>query len=154
MSNEIFRKKSMDRVSSPEALNDYIQVTAPSVWLLLGALGLLLLGACVWGIFGRLETELPCRAEVSGGAVTALAAERIGDAPAPGQQMHIEGEALTVRTVEKYTGTLEDKGLLPDGVQPGEVLWLIRADGSHLPDGTYHATVVVESIHPFALIFD
>lgn len=42
----------MDRVSSPEQLNDYIRVTTPSVWIVLIALILLLVGFLVWSIFG------------------------------------------------------------------------------------------------------
>ena len=33
----LFRQKSLDRVNSPEQLNDYIRVTTPSVWLILFA---------------------------------------------------------------------------------------------------------------------
>ena len=53
----IFREKSMNRVSSPEALNDYIRVTTPSVWIVLIALVLLLVGMLAWSIFGTVETH-------------------------------------------------------------------------------------------------
>lgn len=43
-----------DRISSPEKLDDYIRVTTPSVWITLGAIVLVLVGAIVWGIFGEL----------------------------------------------------------------------------------------------------
>ena len=49
----IFREKSMERVSSPEALNDYIRVTTPSVWIVLAAAVLLLVGMLCWSVFGR-----------------------------------------------------------------------------------------------------
>ena len=55
MKNSIFRKKSMDRVSSPEQLNDYIRVTSPGVWLFLIALILLLTRFIIWAAFGRLD---------------------------------------------------------------------------------------------------
>ena len=55
--SSIFRKKSMDRVSSPEALNDYIRVTTPSVWIVLIALVLLLAGMLIWSIFGTVEVH-------------------------------------------------------------------------------------------------
>ncbi len=51
----IFREKSIDRISSPEQLNDYIKVTTPSVWLVLIAILLLLAGAMVWGICGEIR---------------------------------------------------------------------------------------------------
>ena len=49
----IFRQKSIDRVSSPEKLDDYVRVTTPSVWITLIAIVLLLIGAVIWGIFGE-----------------------------------------------------------------------------------------------------
>lgn len=53
MNNSIFRQESIDKVSSPEKLDDYIRVTTPSVWITLIAIILLLTGALVWGIFGE-----------------------------------------------------------------------------------------------------
>ncbi len=53
----IFRKKSMDRVSNPEALNDYIRVTTPSVWVVLIALVVLLVGMLAWSILGRVTVH-------------------------------------------------------------------------------------------------
>lgn len=55
--NGIFREKSIERVSSPEALNDYIRVTSPSVWIVLLAIVLLLAGMLAWSIFGRIEVH-------------------------------------------------------------------------------------------------
>lgn len=54
---DIFREKSLQRISSPEALNDYIRVTSPSVWLVLAALIILLAGMLVWSIFGTVEAH-------------------------------------------------------------------------------------------------
>ena len=53
----IFREKSLERVSSPEELNDYIRVTTPSVWIVLAATVALLLGMLAWSIFGRVEVH-------------------------------------------------------------------------------------------------
>ena len=54
MNNSIFRQKSIDKVSSPEKLDDYIRVTTPSVWITLAAIAILLIGTIVWGFFGEL----------------------------------------------------------------------------------------------------
>lgn len=53
----LFRQKSIQRVSSPEQLNDYIRVTAPSVWIVLIALVVLLVGILAWCVFGRIEVH-------------------------------------------------------------------------------------------------
>ncbi len=55
MKNFFFRQKSLNKVSSPEKLDDYIRVTTPSVWIVLIAIVLLLVGGILWGIFGEVE---------------------------------------------------------------------------------------------------
>ncbi len=55
MKNIFFRQKSLNKVSSPEKLDDYIRVTTPSVWIVLIAIVLLLVGGILWGIFGEVE---------------------------------------------------------------------------------------------------
>ena len=38
MNETIFRKKSLERIASPDKLDDYLKVTSPSVWVILAAL--------------------------------------------------------------------------------------------------------------------
>lgn len=58
MSKQLFRQKSLDKITSPEQMGDYIRVSNPSVWMILAAIIVLLIGVCVWGVFGRLDTTL------------------------------------------------------------------------------------------------
>lgn len=37
MNEQLFRKKSIERVNSPEQLNEHIRVANPGVWLVLAA---------------------------------------------------------------------------------------------------------------------
>ncbi len=53
----IFRKKSLERVTSPEQLNDYIKVTTPSVWIILAATLILIIGVLVWAVFGKIRVN-------------------------------------------------------------------------------------------------
>jgi HlyD family secretion protein len=53
----IFRKVSLERLSSPEQLDQMVQVTDPKGWLALAGIGALLLAAIGWGIFGSIPTE-------------------------------------------------------------------------------------------------
>ena len=58
MNKNLFREKNVERIASPEQLNDYIHVSNPSVWIALAAFAVLLVGICIWGIFGTLDTTL------------------------------------------------------------------------------------------------
>ena len=53
----IFREKSLERVTSPEQLNDYIKVTTPSVWLILIATLVLIVGTLFWAVFGKIRVN-------------------------------------------------------------------------------------------------
>ncbi|MCR5211979.1 MAG: hypothetical protein K6C41_05455 [Lachnospiraceae bacterium] len=53
----IFREKSLEKVTSPEQLNDYIKVTRPSVWLILFATIILIVGTLVWAVFGKIQVN-------------------------------------------------------------------------------------------------
>ncbi|MDR3178918.1 MAG: hypothetical protein LBT82_02545 [Oscillospiraceae bacterium] len=55
---QIFRKSSLDRISSPEKLNDYIKVSNPSVWLIISALFVLIVIGFVWASVGSLPTNV------------------------------------------------------------------------------------------------
>jgi len=53
----IFRKVALERLSSPEQLDQLMQVTDPKGWLALGAMAVLLLTSLAWGVFGSIPTE-------------------------------------------------------------------------------------------------
>ena len=55
--DELYRKKSMEKISSPEELNDYIRVTTPSVWIVLAAIIVLLVGLLAWSVFGMVDVR-------------------------------------------------------------------------------------------------
>lgn len=59
--NNLFRKESLERLSSPERLDQLIQIVSPQSWLPLTSLGLLVSSAFVWGIFGRIPITIEGR---------------------------------------------------------------------------------------------
>lgn len=59
MKEELFRKKSLNKVKSPENLEDYIRVSRPSIWMLLISILILLIGTVVWFIFGNIDSTKP-----------------------------------------------------------------------------------------------
>lgn len=52
--NKIFRQEALDRLSSPEQLDQAIQIVKPQGWLTLTAMGFLVAMVGVWSIFGRI----------------------------------------------------------------------------------------------------
>ena len=133
MGKEIFREKSLQKIESPESLNDYIRVSKPGVWLLVAAIILLLIGACIWGLLGHVDTVVPARATVTDGlAVCELSA--------------VPPDVLSVKIGDE-TCEIMNFSLTED-----EASCVITAKTS-LPDGTYDAEITTESIKPFSLVF-
>lgn len=52
--NNIFRKEALERSSSPEQLDQMMQVVSPKKWLPLAALGTLVVAGLGWSVFGRI----------------------------------------------------------------------------------------------------
>lgn len=56
--SQIFRKESIDRISSPEQMNGYIKIANPGSMILLGIVLFFVIAGFVWAIFARVETTI------------------------------------------------------------------------------------------------
>ena len=56
-SKNIFRAAAVERLSSPEQLDQLFEVTRPLDWLGAVAIGVALIGVLSWGIIGRVPTQ-------------------------------------------------------------------------------------------------
>lgn len=52
--SNLFRKEALDRLSSPERLDQLMQVVQPKKWIPLTAMGSLIAVGLVWSVFGRI----------------------------------------------------------------------------------------------------
>lgn len=133
MNESIFREKSLQKVKSPDNLNEYIRVANPGVWVLLAAVIALLVGMCIWGIFGQLTTEIMANARSDGGIVTCYLPEKGSQSVRPGMPATIDGHPGTVSEVSVRSNA--DSTCIIEMKEP-------------LPDGIYIAQIEVENIHP------
>lgn len=58
MDQKIFRKTSLDRISSPEQLDALLRVTTPIGWLALAAAAFIIAAAVLWGFLGSIPTTV------------------------------------------------------------------------------------------------
>ena len=94
----VFRKVSLDRLSSPEQLDQLMRVTDPRGWIILSAFGLVLGTAVLWGFLGSIAHDVPCSGMLvkSGGVheVSALSSGRITDLAVRVGDMVTEGQVV------------------------------------------------------------
>jgi hypothetical protein len=107
MNKTLFRQASLDRISSPEQLDAYIKVSNPGIWLILAALGALLIAVLIWSLTGSLTTRISAQGVMKDGqAVCYLRPEdaakvKAGQAvtvQAPGQSTTLAGKVSAVGT--------------------------------------------------------
>ncbi|MCF0106749.1 MAG: hypothetical protein HUJ53_08315 [Holdemanella sp.] len=132
----IFRQKSIDRISSPEQLDQYLQVTRPSTWIILSAVIILLAGFISWGFIGRLDTKIDVNVVVEQKQCTVYV---------PEQYDSVDGKEIEIG---HETYTLEDIGLV--GIE-GYKAYKIN---TKLEDGMYVGKILVEQVKPISFIFN
>ena len=129
----VFRKQTIDRISSPEQLTDHLRVTSPGIWVVLAAVILLLTGILVWSAVGTLETK----AEVK-----VIVEDREAQIVPLGPDTLEEG--MTVTTA--------DSEFVLSSVDADEYGRSVGSAAVTLPDGIYDGTVVTESVHPIEFL--
>ena len=148
--------------ASPEQLNDYIKVTNPGVWATLIAVIVLLVGFCVWGVFGKLETKTDA-VVISNGNVTAGYVKASDDANqkvAVSQSIKIGNDVYTIKSISNESKKASSFDLVSKYAIPANIygdsdsLYEITLDKNIAKDGCYSAKIVTESISPFSFIFN
>ena len=153
----IFRKKSIDRINSPETLNEYLKVAGPSLWIILGAIILLLVGACIWSAVSWLNTTIPI-VVISDGNETVGFMQEV-DAPKLSADMKVDVDGMTVSFTRSSQESVKAGNIFTDsqlhtaGVSPEDWLIPLSADCT-LPKGTYICDIVSNSVHPSSFIFN
>lgn len=134
--NQLFRKKSLEEVSSPERLQEYMRVTSPSVWMILGAVILLLVGLIVCSIVGKIEDKISVRLQAENGISSIVVSAKRAEEVQTGMQIRVQDSLYSVKEVDTQA----------DGSA------LVYADVT-LPDGTYEAEIILETITPIQFLW-
>ena len=132
----LFRKKSLDRISEPDQLTDYLRVTKPAVWLLLAAILVLLVGLLVWSLTGNVEITADGDAVIVDGQAKIMLADNEAYQLDKGMRVMIDDHAAMITSIEAN--------------EFGKPVGYASVNQS---DGTYSVNIVVRTAHPFELLF-
>ncbi len=156
MENQLFRKKSLERISSPEELHDYMRVTSPRLWMLLIAIVALLVGFIVYASTVTLENTIPVKVIVE----NMLTGEDGAPQPfyysvLPMEQKDIVASGMKVRLgnaegrVELIT--VDNAG---DAERSVTVFYIMEPDNLNLRVGEYDGELVIESTTPISFLWN
>ncbi|MBQ0084241.1 MAG: hypothetical protein KBS52_05700 [Clostridiales bacterium] len=138
MREEIFRKKSLEKLKSPESLDQSIRVTNPGIWLILAAVILLLIGAVVWGAFGHIDSTVPISVHAEKGVLTGTVTEENITSVKTEMTVHFAEYDAEIENIRK---------------EDGGYICALSAESS-VPDGYYDGNIVIQSFKPFSFIFN
>ena len=155
--SKLFREKSVEAVSSPESLNDYLRVTSPGVWILLAGIILLLVGACVWGVFGHLDSTVDAAVISEGGESVCLVPEEALASVLEEPVVRIDGEEKALAPAglkpEIITEDTNIYVILAGKLQVGQVVYRIPLEEG-LEEGICSGSLVTERLTPISLLMN
>ena len=147
----------MDKVSSPEQLQDYVRVANPGLWMVLLAIVILLAGVVAWGCIGRIDTTLSTAIVTDGGIAVIYIGESNMEKIEVGMTVRSEDQEYVITEIAqvpiKVDGSLTDYAIHASGLTVGEWVYEVSIDGVH-SDGVQKADIVIESISPISFILN
>jgi len=157
MANEtVFRDKSIERISSPEQLNDYVRLTNPGVWFVVAAIMIILVGAFIFGITGHIDSSVPGVCISDGSSTVCLVKRKYGDRFT--DDMHVQINSAEHSVLLKNAKpiaidqTIDSYALFVGDMELSEWVYEIEVEGD-IPEGVYEARLVTERISPLSFIF-
>lgn len=119
MEKSIFRQVSLDRLSSPEQLDQLMRVTSPKGWVALTSLFLLLAGAIVWACVGSIPSTAAGQGVIvrrggvlnvvtRGGGLVLKLNVKVGDKIEPNQIVATIGQPVLAEKINAMRQTLEE----------------------------------------------
>lgn len=157
MNNKLFRKKNLEKVASPEQLDDYIHVSNPSAWVVLAAFTILLLGVCIWGVFGKLDTTVSVVAVNENNSVICYVKESDQPKIKTGMTVKIGDEEFSVTGIEKnpvlVDSSFQEYAKHVGGLNDGEWIYYVYTDCNNGIDGeVFPAEIIIERINPIYFV--
>ena len=152
----LFREKSLEQFSSPEQLNDYIRVASPSIFLLLGAVIVFLIGVVIWSLTGTIQSTIDVNAVVNKGILTAYVPQREAADMDQRSTVSVNGNEYAISTVSnamRAADVLDSDQLAVYELNPNDMVYAVSSETT-LPDGSYAARVIVEKLRPADLILN
>lgn len=157
MKNNLFREKSIKKISSPEQINDYIKTSNLSIWIIFSAVIILLIGALIWSVFGELEMTVPSVTICEDGKAYCYISENDIEKITDNAYARIEGNDYVLDNISKLpvpaTEVISSYGLHIGNFESGEWVYTAELD-STIEDGIYRTDIILESVSPISLLMN
>ncbi len=152
----IFREKSIEQLSAPEQLMDYLRVTGPGIWLILIGIIMLLAGVLIWGAAGRISTTISVPTQVEDGVLSCYVLSEDMKRADDTVEISIGDQEMEASVKDAKTITMDTDDapqLYETGyLKAGKNVLVLTCD-TELKDGFYQADLTTETLKPISLLF-
>lgn len=156
MDNKLFRQSQVDRITSPEALSDYLRVARPSVWLALAAIIILLVAFVGFGFYGTLPSTVSAKGIAQNGEVVCYVAQIERVSPGmPAAIGELQGTVVSVSPVplsEEEFNEIHPEDFLAYQLNPQTWNYPVHVSAPGLPDGVWDVIITTETIRPIEFL--
>ncbi|MBR2797455.1 MAG: hypothetical protein IKE17_07650 [Clostridia bacterium] len=142
MEKQVFREKSVERIASPEQLQDYMRVTTPGTWMVLAAVILLLAGLIISSALVNVESTIPGQATVEEDGL-------LLQIELPLSQKSLVSPGMVVRVADREAKV----DMIFQAENALQVLAELPEDGEKLAPGTHDVKIVTETVTPISFLF-
>ena len=153
---KVKKVSSERRVSSGssllEKLNDYLRVTSPAVWVVLAAVILLLIGVCIWGALGHIDSTVSAAVISDENGTVCLVPASALEGVVEYRTVTVEGQTLELApSVLQPQAVSEDTDvyvLMAGDLSYGDVVYpveVVMPESASKPDGEAGADKAVET---------
>lgn len=157
MKNQLFRQKSIDKISSPDKADDYIKSVSKNLWLAALACLIVLCGFLLWSIFGKVEITVKTASVCKDGETVCFISEKDIGSVSEDTRFCINGKSYFARVFSdkpgKVSETVPEYAAHVAGFDGDDWVYAAVLD-AEFPDGVYETDIVTMSVPPILLLTD
>lgn len=160
MRNNLFREKSIQRMTSPEQLDDCIRTVNPGVWTVLCAVCLFLVSVLVWSVTGTLDIAVEARGYSNGVSVYVFLDEAEAFAIEEHMEAYIGEESGRVASIGEVPESYEAMAKILGGegmahalmIEEEDWKWRVTICGIGVKEGVCDVRIITEQRNPISYL--
>lgn len=157
MKEEIFRKRSLEKISSPEKIDDYIKTESLNLRLVIIAVAIVFLGFVLWSVLGKIQISETAVTVCKNGRAVCYINENNSEDISEKTEFNIEDENYYMKSITKIPCKVSDALSEYEAhvVDFDENAWVYAVELEPKPeDGIYKTKVILNSVSPISLLLN
>lgn len=157
MKSNLFREKAIKKITSPVQINEYIRTSNPSIWIIFSAVILLLIGALLWALLGKVDISVSSVTVSENGTSYCYISENDIDHINSDTYAEIEDKKYKLENISKLPVPATDKiskyGLHLGNFNDDDWVYIAQIK-SDINEGIYKTKIIIDSVSPISLLLN